>query len=57
MNIITPADSPNAPARKLLLILFLNRTRAPPRPVAAPAIRVNMSAWAIGFIFIRISSL
>ena len=50
MNIITPALSPNAPARKLLLTLFLKSTSAPPRPVADPAMSVRSNAVVIPFI-------
>ena len=53
MKIITPALIPNAPARKLLLIFFLNRTSAPPMPVAAPAANVNINALIIPFISVN----
>ena len=44
MNIITPALNPSAPASVLLLSFFLKSTSAPPMPVAAPAINVNINA-------------
>ncbi len=52
MNSMTPALRPKAPARKSLLIFFLNSTSAPPMPVESPAATVSSSAVMTPFIIV-----